>query len=137
MPAERPGFDVLVAVAIGGVIGATARYALAQAITTPDHGFPVATFLTNIVGSLMLGMVVAAGAARVTTGRHLRPFVAVGVIGSFTTFSTFAIENVVLVDRGDLPVAVLYVVATLVAGLGAARIGIGVARHFDRSATPE
>ena len=135
--AQRPGFDVLVAVAIGGMIGATARYALAQAITTPDHGFPIATFVTNVVGSLMLGMFVSAGADRVTTRRYLRPFVAVGVIGSFTTFSTFAIENVVLVDRGDLSVAVLYVVATLVAGLGAARLGIDVVRRFDRSAKRE
>ena len=133
----RPRPVVLAAIAVGGVVGATARYALSEAVPVPDNGFPTATLVTNIFGSFLLGLFAGVSADVSARMHHLRPFFAVGVIGSFTTFSTFAVENVVLVDRGDVLVAMLYVVATLVAGLGAARLGIDVVRRFDRSAKRE
>lgn len=135
MRAERPGSDVLVVVALGGIVGAAVRYGVAQAITTPAGGFPLATFLTNVVGAFVLGLFVAVAATSATAGPtgYLRPFFAVGVLGSFTTFSTFAVENVVLVDGGDVLTAAAYVVATLVVGVGAARFGIAAGRRLDRS----
>ena len=134
---HRHRLDVLVVIAAGGIIGATARYALAQAVPTPDNGFPIATLITNVVGSFLLGFLAVVSVDRFASKRYLRPFFAVGVIGSFTTFSTFAVENVVLVDRGELLVVVIYAPTMLLMGIAAARLGIEAARRLpalDRSA---
>lgn len=128
----RHRLDVLVVIAAGGVIGATARYALAEAVPTPDSGFPVATLATNIVGSFLLGLIAVVSVDLLVPMRYFRPFFAVGVIGSFTTFSTFAVENVVLVDGGQLLVVAIYVPSMLVTGLAAARAGIEAGRRFAR-----
>lgn len=122
--------DILVAIALGGAIGATARYGLEQAIPTPSSGFPVATFVINLVGSLLLGFVIVISLERLAPTRYLRPFLATGVIGSFTTFSTFAVENVELVHGGAILVPALYVPATLVGGIAASWAGIVGARFF-------
>ena len=134
---HRHRLDVLVVIAAGGVIGATARYALAQAVPTPDNGFPIATLATNVVGSFLLGFVAVVSVDLLAPMRYFRPFFAVGVIGSFTTFSTFAVENVVLVDRGEVLVAAIYVPTMLVTGIAAARLGIEAARRLARRSALE
>lgn len=128
---HRLRLDVLLVIALGGVIGATARYALSQAVPTPDNGFPIATLATNVIGSFLLGFVAVLGVRRLVSMRYFRPFVAIGMIGSFTTFSAFAVENVELVDRGEILVAVVYVPIMLSTGLAAARLGIGAGRRFN------
>lgn len=137
MAAGRPRLDVLAVIAAGGVIGASARFGLAEAIPTPDNGFPVATFVANVVGSFVLGLFAVASADLWRSGRYLHPFFAVGVIGSFTTFSAFAVENVLLVDRGKILVALLYTTTMLLAGVGAARLGLDVARRYGRRSVLE
>ncbi len=123
---------MLLVIAVGGVIGATARYGLSQAIPMPDNGFPAATLVTNVVGSFVLGFFAIASVGNPAPMQYFRPFFAVGVIGSFTTFSTFAVENVVLVDRGDIVIAAVYVPTMLVTGIGAARLGLEAARRLTR-----
>jgi CrcB protein len=133
----RHRLDVLLVIAAGGVIGATARYALAQAVSTPDNGFPIATLATNVMGSFLLGFLAVVSVDRLAPMRYFRPFFAVGLIGSFTTFSTFAVETVVLVDQGDAFIAAIYVPTMLFAGIAAARIGIWVARSLGRKSELE
>jgi CrcB protein len=107
-----------VAVAAGGALGSAARYGVAQAWPTPAHGFPWATFVTNVVGCLAIGLLLG-----VRRTRTVRAFVATGLLGGFTTFSTFAVEGDGL-WRADRPwLAVGYVAATVVAALGAAWLG--------------
>lgn len=127
---RRGQADVLAAIALGGAIGATARYGLGQAIPTASNGFPTATFVINIVGSLLLGFVIVISLERLPPTRYLRPFLATGVIGSFTTFSTFAVENVQLVHGGAILVPALYIPATLAGGIMASWAGIVAARLF-------
>jgi CrcB protein len=113
-----------VAVAAGGALGSAARYGLAQAWPTPPHGFPWATFVTNVAGCLAIGLLL--GVRRTPT---LRAFGATGVLGGFTTFSTFAVEGDGL-WRADRPwLAVAYVAGTLAAALGAARLGTTLIRR--------
>lgn len=121
------------------MLGASARYGLALAIPTARGGFPTATFIANVVGSFLLGVVVVLSVERLPPSRYLRPFVAVGALGSFTTFSTFAVENVELVDAGAPLVAAVYVVATLTVGIASAWVGIATARLIPtlrRGGTP-
>ena len=100
------------AIAAGGVLGATIRWAVAEAVST--GGFPWATFLVNVVGAALLAWV---GAVEIepTLGAAL----GTGFCGGMTTFSTFSVEVVELLDDGRLLVAVLYGVGSLVTAVGA------------------
>jgi CrcB protein len=90
--------------------------------------FPWATFLVNVTGSFVLGLFLAVVLERFPPSRSLRPFVATGFIGAYTTYSTFAVETVVLAKDGHSAVAAGYVAVSVVAGLTAAWAGIVAAR---------
>jgi CrcB protein len=127
--------DVLAAVAVGGMVGSTGRYLLSRAIPHDAGDFPTATFVTNVLGSFVLGVVVMTLTRRDAPSARLLAFLTTGILGSFTTFSTFAVENVVLADDGHLAVAVAYVAASLTVGIGAAWAGVTVARWGDGAST--
>lgn len=118
---RRPG--VLAAVAAGGALGAPARYGVAAAVTITSGTFPWGTFWINVSGSFALGVVLAVVAVRYPADRYLRPFVATGFLGAYTTYSTFAVEGDLLVRNGHAGVAAAYVAASLVVGLTAAGAG--------------
>lgn len=109
------------AIAVGGAIGAVARhYASGQVMRLVGMGFPFGTLLVNVVGSFAMGALVEVMALRWSIGPELRGFLTVGVLGAFTTFSTFSLDFVVLTERGQLGLAVLYAVVSVtlsVAGL--------------------
>ncbi len=115
---------VLAAVALGGAIGASARWFVAWTVeaigTAHEEGaWPWATLTVNVVGCVLIGFaarVAGGGIERDTTGWA---FVVTGVLGGFTTFSALAIELNDMADLGRLPLAVLYGAVTLAAGVGA------------------
>jgi CrcB protein len=119
---------VLAAIALGAAFGAPARYGVAQVIRVNANAFPWATFWTNISGSLALGLFLTLILERFPPSRYLRPFVATGFIGAYTTYSTFAVETDLLVKNGHAAVGVAYALASLGAGLGAVWAGMWVAR---------
>jgi fluoride exporter len=123
----RPG--VLVAIALGAALGAPARYGMAQVIHVAPGSFPWATFVTNVSGSFALGLAVALIVERFPPSRYLRPFVATGFLGAYTTYSTFAVEADLLVKEGHAAIGVAYAVASLVAGFAAVWAGIVTARR--------
>jgi CrcB protein len=127
---------VLAAIAVGGMLGASARYGLAQLIQVGAGGFPWATFWTNLSGSLLLGVLLVVLVERRPPSRHLRPFLATGVIGAYTTFSTFAVEADLLLRDGRLAVAAAYVSATVVLGLLAVAAGIMLGRRLPYGGGP-
>ena len=113
----------LAAVALGGALGAPARYGISVAVQVAPGTFPWGTFWTNVSGSLALGLFLALVLERFPPSRYLRPFVATGFLGAYTTYSTFAVETDLLVKNGHLGIALIYVVASFGAGLTAAWIG--------------
>ncbi|MGI9120506.1 MAG: fluoride efflux transporter CrcB [Acidimicrobiales bacterium] len=119
---------VLGAIALGGALGASARYGVAQLIHVSPDGFPWATFWTNISGSFALGLILALVLERFPPSRYLRPFVATGFLGAYTTYSTFAVETILLVMDGRPGLALAYAAASLVGGFAAAWAGIWAAR---------
>lgn len=122
----RPG--VVLAIATGGAIGAPARYGLDVALPTVSDGFPWATFVTNISGSLLLGFVLVLLADRFPPNRYARPFLATGLLGAYTTFSTFAVEADLLFQHSHPDLATAYAVSSVAAGLAAAWVGIALGR---------
>jgi len=124
---------VLAAIALGGALGAPARYGLARLVHVAPGGFPWATFVTNITGSFAVGLVLALVLERFPPTRYLRPFVATGFLGAYTTYSTFAVETDLLIKDGHAAVAVLYAAASLLGGFAAVWAGIWAARTLPLS----
>jgi len=94
----QPG--VLVAIAVGGMLGASVRLAIARWLPTRRGRFPWATWWTNLSGSFLLGLLVVVLLERFAARRHLRAFLATGILGAFTTMSTYQIETALLLSRG-------------------------------------
>lgn len=117
------------AVAAGGALGAMLRYGVSLLVARAWHGeFPLATFLVNVSGSFVLGLVVAFGAERGGFDPLTRLALATGVLGAFTTFSTFEYETSRLLEQGAYVTALLNVLVSLAAGLVALRLGAALAR---------
>jgi len=114
---------VVGAVALGGALGAPARYGISLAVHVAPGTFPWGTFWTNVSGSFALGFFLALVLERFPPSRYLRPFVATGFLGAYTTYSTFAVETDLLVKNGHLGVALAYVMASFGAGLASAWAG--------------
>jgi fluoride exporter len=119
---------VLAVIALGGAAGTLVRAAVAQALPASGDAFPWDTLLVNVVGSVVVGFVVVAVLERVAPSRYARPLLATGFCGGLTTFSTFMVESDVLIKDGRTGTAALYVAASILAGLGAARLGVLAAR---------
>ncbi len=106
---------MLLAVAAGGAFGAVARYlVMVQVGHWLGTGFPFATLTVNVVGSFILGVLVELMALAWSPTPELRALVVVGVLGAFTTFSTFSMDVVLHMERGEIGLALTYVVASVV-----------------------
>ena len=112
------------AVAAGGALGAVGRALVTDIVERTDSDVLWATFIVNIVGSFILGYVVARHAGRSRSSPFLIPFVGVGVLGAFTTFSLFSAEVFELVRAGDWILAIAYPLVSIGAGFVAALLGI-------------
>ena len=110
--------------ALGGVLGALARWGLAEVLPNSPGAWPWATFGVNITGCLLIGVLLAVLLARFPRSRRLRPFLAVGVLGGFTTYSTFAVDAVRLTDEGHAVLAGAYVLASVIGGVAAVVVGL-------------
>jgi CrcB protein len=120
--------DVLAVIAVGGMVGATARFKLSEAIPTEPGHFPWATFWTNLSGSFLLGFLLVVLLERLRPTRYVRPFLATGILGAYTTMSTYAVETALLLKDGHSGTAALYGLGSIAAGLVLAYAGIVVAR---------
>jgi CrcB protein len=122
-----PGAADLAAVAIGGGIGSLARYLLAAAFPA-GYGFPWAIFGVNVSGSFCLGLLMVYLLEVWPPRRFLRPLLATGLIGGYTTFSTYAGGVMTLLTGHSPAVAVAYAISSIVAALAAVWCGMRAAR---------
>lgn len=121
-------FATLLQVALGGAAGATARYLTGLGVVRLfGHGFPLAILSVNILGSLLMGVFVSVAALR--GGTSLSPLVMTGFLGGFTTFSSFSLETVGLIERGAYGSAALYVTLSVVVSVAALVLGMVLARE--------
>ncbi|MDJ0935815.1 MAG: fluoride efflux transporter CrcB [Kiloniellales bacterium] len=120
---------MLLAVAAGGAVGAVGRYLVVSAV---GHifgtGFPLGTIVVNVVGSFVLGALIEALALVWSPSPELRAMVVVGVLGAFTTFSTFSMDVVLLYERGALGQVALYIGASVILSIGAFFLGLSLLR---------
>lgn len=123
----RANADLLPFIAVGGAAGSLARWGLGKALPHTTHAFATGTLLVNLLGSLLLGILMALVLDVWSHTRYLRPLVGTGLIGGFTTFSTFTLDA-----RSEavhsFPVATAYVLASVAGGLLAVLIGLVTTR---------
>ncbi|TQJ47103.1 fluoride efflux transporter CrcB [Streptomyces sp. NBC_00080] len=120
---------VVAVVSVGGGIGAAARYAASLWWPTRTGGFPWTTFWVNVVGCAVIGVFLVVITEAVTAHRLVRPFFGTGVLGGFTTFSTYAVDIRKLFDEGRPGTALAYLAATLFAALLAVRLAATATRR--------
>lgn len=125
-------WDILLVIAAGGALGSLARWALGEAFGGRRDSFPWSTFLENVSGAFALGVLMVFVLDVWPPSRYTRPFLGVGVLGGFTTFSTYALDARSLLVAGRAPLAAAYVLGTLAAGLTAVWFGIFLARLATR-----
>ena len=132
--ANRMQIDAVAVIAVGGALGAPARYGVTRLIHVAPDSFPWATFVTNLTGAFVLGLLLTSLFDRGPRPRmhRLRLFLGVGFLGAYTTFSTMAVETVTLAKDGFVALGVGYLLVSFAAGLGVAYLGIVVARLFPR-----
>jgi fluoride exporter len=119
-------------VAAGGAIGALARVALATWLPSAAGSFPATTFLENVVGAFLLATLLTLLTERTGSDPAVRLWLCTGMLGAFTTYSTFATDLARLVVGGHVAVAAGYATATLAAGFTAGVLGIRVGRAWPR-----
>ncbi|MGW7269149.1 fluoride efflux transporter CrcB [Streptomyces sp. NPDC054864] len=120
--ARERGYDVWVVVAVvavGGAIGASARYGASLIWPTAPGTFPTTTLLVNVIGCAVMGVFMVIVTEVRTPHRLLRPFFGTGVLGGFTTFSTYAVDIERLVESGNAGTGLAYLGLTLLAALAA------------------
>lgn len=122
---EAYRWDVLLAVAAGGGLGSLARYGLGTVLPSPAGA---ATLLGNVTGCLALGALTAFLTRRPRAPRLLRPFLGVGVLGGFTTFSTYVLDALTTAYDGRAPAAFAYAAGSVFASLLAVAAGIACVR---------
>ena len=119
----------IIGVAIAGALGAIARYGLGGVIAARfPTAFPWDTLLINVTGSFALGLLFVVLTERLNAAPALRAAITIGFLGAYTTFSTFSLETVRLLEDGSYALALLNVGSSVALGLGAAGLGVAMGR---------
>lgn len=124
----RDRWDILLAIAAGGALGSLARWALTETFRHAGGQVAWGTWLENVTGSFLLGVLMVFVLDIWPTTRYVRPFLGVGVLGGYTTFSTYMLDTRGLLASGHIPAAFGYLFGTLLIGLLAVWAGILSAR---------
>jgi len=123
--------QALLAIAAGGAVGAVLRFLIATRLQPATlSGFPLGTFTVNAVGSLLLGLLYVVFAEKIAVSDELRLGLTVGLLGAFTTFSTFSLETFRLLEQGRVVVAASYIGSSVVICVLAAGLGILIAKQL-------
>ena len=115
-------------VMIGGAVGAALRFGLSRAVPMVVGVWPWATFVANVLGSLLMGILAFWLVRKGAQGEQVRLLLGAGVLGGFTTFSAFSLEVAQMIENGQLVMAFGYAIASVLVGLTALFAGVALAR---------
>ena len=117
------------AIALGGALGAVSRYYLSVAAERWNSGtFPLGTFTVNLVGSLLIGFCFVVFLEKLHLVDTWRPLLVIGFLGALTTFSTYSLDALLLIQQGNYNTAILYIISSVLVCLLAAFIGMQLGR---------
>lgn len=116
---------------LGGGLGAALRHGInLGAARLLGTAFPHGTLLINVSGSFIMGLVAAYFAFKGDASQHWRLFLTTGILGGYTTFSAFSLDVALLYERGEIGLAALYVIASVVLSIAGLFAGLALVRHF-------
>ena len=116
---------------LGGGVGAAIRHSINIAgLRTMGPDFPYATMFINITGSIIMGMVAAYFAFKGDASQHWRLFLTTGILGGYTTFSTFSLDAALLYERDQYLLAAVYVLGSVIASIAGLFAGLAVVRNL-------
>ncbi len=122
---------LIIWVALGGAAGSVARYLIMSFVGHVIHGgFPYATLVVNVVGAFVLGGVIETMSLAWSPSPEIRNFVVVGILGGFTTFSTFSMDAFFLFERGQYSIAGLYIAASIALSIAGLAMGMMLFRQI-------
>ncbi len=121
---------MIAAVAAGGGLGSVARYCVSQVQNPTWTGFPYGIFLVNVSGGFVMGVIAELLALRFNVSTEMRAFLTTGIMGGYTTFSTFSLESALLIQRGAIGTAASYVAGSAILSIAALFAGLWVVRAF-------
>ena len=122
-------WGILLMVAVGGALGSLARYLVAGAVQPAWWpGFPFGIFVVNITGGLAMGLITGLAALKLNLTPEMRAFLTTGILGGYTTFSTFSLDSAMLMERGAFVQAGAYVVGSVVLSILALFTGLWIMR---------
>lgn len=123
--------NMILSIAAGGAIGSVLRHYAGRAMLAMfGTGFPYGTLFVNVAGSFVMGVFVGLFALRMNPSQEMRAFLTVGLLGGFTTFSSFSLDVVTLYERGEVASAALYIALSLVLSLAGIFAGLFLVRSF-------
>ncbi|HEY0890475.1 MAG TPA: fluoride efflux transporter CrcB [Nocardioides sp.] len=122
----RPRADLSAVIAVGGALGSLGRWGVAELLPDRAAELPWSVLLVNVTGSLLLGVLAALMLTVWRDVRYVRPFLGVGVLGGYTTFSTYALDGHDLLAAGRPAAALAYLAGSVVAGLVAVAVGLSL-----------
>ena len=126
-------FHIIIAVALGGALGAVGRLLINHCISQfIGHGFPLGTIVINILGSFCLGGVMQLFSHTYPASPEIRAFCVIGILGAFTTFSTFSLDFVTLWERDQILLASLYLLASVCFGIIGFLAGAIITKVFSQ-----
>jgi CrcB protein len=116
---------------LGGGIGAALRHGVSLTVArTLGTVFPYSTLLINITGSFIMGLAAAYFAFKGDASQHWRLFMTTGILGGYTTFSAFSLDAALLYERGEIGLAAVYVIASVVISIAGLFAGLAIVRSF-------
>ena len=121
---------MLFSVGVGGGLGALARYYIAGWVQPAGATFNWGIFIVNISGGLLMGLIVEASALKLNLSPELRSFLTVGILGGYTTFSTFSLDSALLLQKGHYGLAAAYMIGSVVLSIAALFAGLWIVRVF-------
>jgi CrcB protein len=113
---------------VGGGIGALIRYFLAGWLQPAGVAFNWGIFIVNITGGLVMGLIVEASALKLNLSPEMRAFITTGILGGYTTFSTFSLDSALLLQKGEYALAAFYVIGSVVLSILALFAGLWIIR---------
>lgn len=120
----------LLLVFLGGGIGSTLRYYIGNLFNSSENGIPYGTFIANILGSLLIGIILGLALKQNSLSQNTVLFLATGFCGGFTTFSAFAYENHLFLKSGDFTSFALYTIGSFIIGFAAVFFGMWLVKYF-------
>jgi CrcB protein len=120
----------LLAVAVGGALGAMARYWASGWLNNAEHAIPAGTLSVNVLGSFLMGVCFVLILEKASLSPEMRPLLMVGFLGAFTTFSTFSLETVAMISEGHIMSALIYISLSVLLCIAALGAGLWLTRLF-------